>query len=296
MKRKLSRLFKTMLTRLGLDNYVALMYHRWGYDLLGRLIPDRTYYRSNDVRHVVRNEVKFKLYPADFSQWQIYRSDNVDHVRAAIQILSDQQHGLLLDIGANCGHFSLLMADYIRRNKLSYSILTFEPNPDVFEHLKHNLLENPELKPFIQLENKGVGNESGQLHLQVPLRNSGAGSLVRNYEHEPHRKYCVDIISIDEFLQNDNRLVVFIKIDVENFEYNVLRGAEKLIARDKPAIYLEISGKSGPARTEITELLQMMGYSIFFEKDRKYVPYIESHDSTMDVFALHNSKTKSLSA
>lgn len=110
MKRKLSRLIKRFLVYCKMDKPVADLFQRTGVRLLGKLIPDRTFYSKRDIRTVSRQGVVFKLNLADFSQWQVFAGDNFAHVEAALKILAPDPEGLILDIGANCGHFSLALA------------------------------------------------------------------------------------------------------------------------------------------------------------------------------------------
>lgn len=293
MKRRLFRLIKRLFVFLHVDNYLANKFHKSESKILGRLIPDPSYYPASHEVHVKRHGVFFRLFPADFSQWQIYSSDNFSHVKAALKILDSAEEAIILDIGGNCGHFSLVLAEEIRKKNQNYRIVTFEPNPRIFGYLQHNLRQNPQLSDKILLLNKAVGKEKGVLELQVPLRNSGAGSLVRNYEHEPHQKFSVDILSVDDYLLNNKLPVRFIKIDVENFELFVLQGAINTINYHKPAIYLEISGKDSDSRENIVQLLKNCGYNIYTEKDCKYIPYINNYtnqENLMDIFAVHQIK------
>lgn len=292
MKRKLFRLIKRVFVILRIDDILANKYHKSESKVLGRLIPDPSYYPESHEVNVKRHGVFFRLFPSDFSQWQIYSSDNFSHVRAALEILTSNEEAIVLDIGGNCGHFSLILAEEIRSRNQNYQIITFEPNPRIFGYLQYNLNQNPELKDFILLLNKAVGKEEGVLELQVPLRNSGAGSLVRNYEHEPHQKFSVDIVSVDDYLLNNKLPVRFIKIDVENFELFVLQGALNSINYHKPAIYLEISGKDSNSRDSIVDLLKSCGYNIYTEQNKRYVPYNNNYkhqEDLMDIFAVHSN-------
>src|SRR5690606_1107359 len=148
---------------------------------------------------------------------------------------------------------------------------------------------NPDPANIIRLINKGVGEKSALLELQIPIRNSGAGSLVTNYEIEPHEKYNVEIVSIDDVFQTNERPIKFIKIDVENFEYFVLSGATQAINKYKPGIYLEIGGKEKTAREEIISLLSSHGYSLYIKVSDEYVLYDQMNPNIkeMDLLALY---------
>jgi len=58
-----------------------------------------------------------------------------------------------------------------------------------------------------------------------------------------------------------------IKIDVEGMEFHVLRGARKTIARDQPALVIEVNGRAleacGAGVDALQELLVSSGYTLW---------------------------------
>ncbi|MCM5527630.1 FkbM family methyltransferase [Parasegetibacter sp. NRK P23] len=271
MKRKLSRLIKKMLVSTGLDNYIADLHHKTHWWLLQKLLPDRTFYNAADKKTITRYGVNFVVAPADFSQWLLFVDRTDTHVNAALTCLKDGENaGVILDVGANCGNFSLIMAQTIRNKGWNKEVVAFEPNPIVFSRFMANLALNPQLTSIVKVVNKGVGHEQSQLELQLPLRNSGAGSLVRNYEHEPHEKHLVDIVKLDAFFEGNSQPIEFIKIDVENFEYFVLQGANQIIGKHKPAIYLEM-GNGQLNQNEIFNFFHQHGYLLYGEQGSGFI-------------------------
>ena len=70
--------------------------------------------------------------------------------------------------------------------------------------------------------------------------------------------YEVDVRTLDEFALTDVR---FIKADVEGSESAVLGGARKTIARDRPAILLELlSGTHADPGAYTAEICASFGY------------------------------------
>ena len=63
--------------------------------------------------------------------------------------------------------------------------------------------------------------------------------------------------SIDSF---NIQQVDFIKIDVESYEYEVLKGAENTIKTNKPILGIEILKKYQPNHTEIVQYVKSLGY------------------------------------
>lgn len=288
MKRKIARLFKKLLVHSKQDKLVASLFERTGLSAFGKLIPDWSYYDSSAILKVKRRGVIFKLKPSDFSQWQILSNNNFSHVNAAIRVLGNDCRGLILDIGANCGHFSLTMANHIFKEKWKSKVVSFEPNPEIFNFLKNNLFLNADLVDIVHLNNVGVGSTPGEMELQVPIRNSGAGSLARNYESEPHNKYKIKIITIDDLLQGDEEPVKFIKIDVENFEFQVLKGASKIIEKFRPSIFLEINEGDTEGILHIADFLRKLGYLLYVQHGENYVLFDEkSKVKLMDILAVY---------
>ncbi|WP_152267593.1 FkbM family methyltransferase [Agriterribacter humi] len=277
MKRKISRLIKKTLVSLGWDDFVADQYHKTHGYLFKKLIPDRTFYKREEEKTIKRYNTWFTIQPADFTQWLLFRDKADTHVDAALKIINPGKEGLILDIGANCGNFSLIMAQKIKEKQWQKQVMAFEPNPRIFSRISQNLSLNPQIESILKLVNKGVGEKASVLELQLPLRNSGAASLIRNYEHEPHEKHLVDIVSIDDFLADNNTPVEFMKIDVENFEYYVLKGAAKTIEKFKPAIYIEM-GKGQLNQAEIFAFFATHCYTLFGEDSNNFV-LIESPDA-----------------
>ena len=149
-----------------------------------------------------------------------------------------------LDIGAHIGSITIPLARLVGSQGRVYA---FEPQKPVFRELFYNLTLN-------QVENV------------IPLRYAvGASSAV--VEMEPDQGYDgqvrigaggdrVEMRTIDSFFFSD---VSVIKIDVEGYEGEVLRGARETIETFHPVIVLEISPESFPA---IQNALHELGYSV----------------------------------
>ena len=168
-----------------------------------------------------------------------------------------KDHGVIFDIGANVGIFSL---DFGLKHK-NFDYYLFEPVPTTYSML----LKNAELnmggnvkdnyKPF----NIGMSDESGSFDFYVPASNEAA-SLVAN-EDSFYRKRadengfyngCDDIEkvlckveTVDGFVEAHGiKRLDFIKIDVEGNEKNVLKGAEESLKKYKPLVYCELLTKT----------------------------------------------------
>ncbi len=145
---------------------------------------------------------------------------------------------IALDVGAHIGIHSVSMSRAVGEDGAVYS---FEPQPKIYKELRINMAIN-DCKNVYAL-NLAVGNEKGQIGLGEPLPgNQGGRYISRQFPIE-----FVDIARIDDFeLEN----VSFIKMDVEGFEEDTLKGAEETINKSKPVMYIEIHSAASDTRPQ----------------------------------------------
>lgn len=140
---------------------------------------------------------------------------------------------LSLDIGANVGQYTKLLLE-----KTNSDVVSFEPLPEAFNELKNIKLKfSNRLKVF----NLAIGENLNNLDLFYENQKSEKASLIHNLEklsfikNNNKNKISVKVRSLDSFENffKDKR-IDFIKIDTEGFEYEVLKGAQKILEIHKP--------------------------------------------------------------
>ena len=137
---------------------------------------------------------------------------------------------ILIDVGANVGHFSLLLSDIVD----SEDILAFEPAPSAFRRLG----ENWELNDWTRkhLFNCAVG----ETEATVFMANEN-GPLTTNRVHVGERAgdIAVPIRSLDSFRHLwADRNIGLLKIDVEGYEPNVFAGSVATLSEDRPGLIM----------------------------------------------------------
>lgn len=146
---------------------------------------------------------------------------------------------LFLDIGAHTGTYSISLAGHCRE------VAAFEPQKSTYYALCGGVAMS-NLSDKITCHPVGLGSEDqvGFQTLKI-VSNDGGGSSLRPAEHERTlREETVEVRTLDSYGFND---VGFIKMDVENNELNVLRGAlDTLRESNYPTILFESNG-SNPA-------------------------------------------------
>jgi FkbM family methyltransferase len=123
-------------------------------------------------------------------------------------------------------------------------VFSFEPMPQNLKALKritsHYKITN------IKIFETALGEEKGELVMVMPViddvKMQGLSHVVENEaDKENGIVFTVPVQRLDDFqdLQNLSKINA-IKIDVENFEYHVLKGTHDLLAKHKPIIYCEL--------------------------------------------------------
>ena len=137
-----------------------------------------------------------------------------------------------LDVGANIGMTTLLMS------KLFKEVYSFEPVPSTFSLLKRNVernrLEN------IALFNVALGSEAFSTEIQFAEGNRSGGfinDITKASEGHVSEKIMVE--RGDAILKEHHVIPSFIKIDVEGYELQALRGLEQSINQSQPVVMLE---------------------------------------------------------
>jgi FkbM family methyltransferase len=168
--------------------------------------------------------------------------------------------GVAMDVGANVGWHTLLMARLVGD---AGRVLAAEANPSVrarlMAHLSVNRVLNVGVFPY------AVSDSSGTVTFRAPASDdpgSGDGHVVTGANSDDVDVINVETRTLDEIcLSAGVERLDLIKIDVEGYEWPVLKGAEKTVARFRPHIVFEYIDEYG-ARTGATTA----GFNEFFEK------------------------------
>lgn len=136
-----------------------------------------------------------------------------------------------LDVGANFGYFTCLMARFAYSGKT----IGVEPDPDVFELARDNIYINS-FEAIASALQAAVGERAGQLTLYRRMTRSGNTSIiptspesVRALGEAPPQPFDVVCTSVDELLPRFDGRIDVMKIDVEGAEPLVFRGAREAL-------------------------------------------------------------------
>jgi FkbM family methyltransferase len=165
-------------------------------------------------------------------------------------------NAVVLDCGANFGYNAVVLANTINIAQM----YCFEPQRIVFQQLAGNLILNNIYNA--QAVNCALGNTDGALELN-PVNYESEWVNIGDTSLGEGGEIC-NIAQLDSF---DLKHVDFIKLDVQGSELSVLEGAEKLIERSLPDIFIEIEehqlAKFDVKKEQIFDFLKSRGYRIW---------------------------------
>ncbi|SVD62297.1 uncharacterized protein METZ01_LOCUS415151, partial [marine metagenome] len=139
---------------------------------------------------------------------------------------------IFVDCGANIGIWTIIALEYIKSKGAVHS---FEPNPKLCKRLQKNLDYN-KLNDKCSLHQVALSSDSKMEFLYLDDFNHQMGSLHKG--NNENNKIKVLTKTFDSF--NMNR-VDGMKIDVEGYESQAIKGARKTISSLKPWLVVELN-------------------------------------------------------
>lgn len=132
---------------------------------------------------------------------------------------------LLIDVGAHKGEYSDMLTNYF--NGINHRIHAFEPIKHVYNQMKYNLRNYKQ----ITVHNFGLGNTDSQEKMVNP---GSKASFICKYDNGINDYEEVQVSKLDSFCKtNKIEFIDFLKVDVEGFEYAVLKGAKEMLFHKK---------------------------------------------------------------
>ena len=244
------------------------------------------------VQSVLQRVLGFDRYLRWFSRVKIRTLRWDRNERDVLHFISQlPDDGGVRDIGANIGIMTVLMARRVSRGRVH----AFEPIPDNFRTLQANVehfgLTN------VSLHQLALGEEQGELQMVMPeeqrVRMQGLSHVVgAPGSGDPEgRHYRVPQVRLDDLDVLAATPIAGIKIDVENFEQYVLRGARQLLERWHPPIYAELGPNEN--RERCLELVESLGYWAGVLEGDRVVPFEPARHSQHNFFLVPPAGTGS---
>ncbi|MAZ67393.1 hypothetical protein CL652_01330 [bacterium] len=160
----------------------------------------------------------------------------------------------VIDIGANCGFYTLLTSKLVGENGRVHA---FEPTEQIFRLLQKSTrnLSNT------TVNQKALLDYSGTSHFYADDSYSVANSIERSLDTQA--KFEVETQTLDEYCVENNVVPDFIKIDAEGSELKILQGSTRILGQCEPIIAMELLRDAEDQGQEAVELFLKMRYSAF---------------------------------
>ena len=223
--------------------------------------PNHYQYKKGSIRKVERNGINYQLDLNDIVDWTVYY-DIIEPAR--ITLFNNIKSGdIIFDIGANIGETAMNFAKLATNEGFVYS---FEPDKHNYSRNLNNMSKNE--FDNIELINKGMGDACGSFSmLNTKNNNAGMNKIIPTKEGIKNNSKIskIKVTTIDTFIQkNGIEKVDFIKIDVEGFEYKVLKGGENCISKFEPTFFIELDNTLLKEQNSSAKIL------ISFLEEKKY--------------------------
>ena len=169
---------------------------------------------------------------------EIFFTNNYEErqFKEVFDIITKYNIQIFLDVGANSGIYSLILA----KNFQNLDIVAFEPITTTFKKFTRNIEKN-NLNKKIEKHNLGLSNKKGSLKMKTNIK-FGYKQLA-GYHVSKEGQEKAEFVKADEILHYKDK-TIFLKIDTEGHELQVLEGAVNVIKNNNIFMQIEIWDKN----------------------------------------------------
>ena len=208
----------------------------------------------------------------------------------ARQWLRGVDNPVVIDGGANEGDYTVAMLATLAEAR----VYAFEPHPETSRRLRSRLNE---LGAQVSVQVCALGARETVLRLWDYTETEGSqhASLSREVIEQMHggvaRGYEVPVVTLDDFTKrNGITRIDWLKLDVEGFEFDCLRGAAELIAQDAVGVVqVEFNAMHRQTRTFCEDLVGAFpGHSWYRLLPRGLLPLPRHDVLRMELFEVQN--------
>ena len=181
-----------------------------------------------------------------------------------VDVIKNNHVDFFLDIGSCWGIYSLRLAKRFKNLK----ILAFDPIKLNIERLRQSIKKNKFKN--IKVVHTAVGNNKGDIALGAS-HDFSPNYKINNKDSIIMEKSKINLL--DNLFILKNRTLV-LKVDVECFEIEVLKGAKKLLVNNNSFVQIEISKTN---KTEVLNFFKKIGYQLISKNTHNKTDYLFSN-------------------
>lgn len=214
-----------------------------------------SWFVARNLRKLNRELVDLPFETSNPKQFEMHLVTEIEFLERFCDEVSSQS--VVADVGSYRGIYS-----FIAGSK-GASAHAFEITENNYREIRKTASENPGLD--VEINRKAVW--SSEEKVEVPETGTGQSQVGKGAEK-------IDSVTLDNYF-SDRKKPDVIKVDVEGAEFEVLKGAEKLLEAEDyfaPTVFLEIHEaveKFDSSKSAIEEFLQELDYRKVFDQSRR---------------------------
>ena len=221
--------------------------------------------------HITHHYVKKPFFLNSYRHkgyWFYGKNREINTMNSFVRLI--QKDNNVLEIGGHIGYIAMFFS-YLVGSK--GSVIIFEPGENNLPYLRENLKGQKNT----EIIEKGAGNENTIKFFFIENLTGQNNTFVENFEgfnsnkqqsienNALYEQVKVEMVRVDDFYSQRNiPKPNLIKIDVEGFEFEVIKGAKQVITDTKPIVMVEIQSDY----ENIFNFFEEIGYEAFDDEGR----------------------------
>lgn len=214
-------------------------------------------------------------------RWAYFMNEyEKDTTRFLVRLFTGE--GCFIDVGANIGLIALPFSKLVAaRDRHAPEIYCVEAVSANIERLEHNIRLNG-LEETIFTIGKGVGDVEKDVQIQIEGNlKDGQGTGTANIlsEHSDHvaERVPLAMTTLDNLIEEGllSSEVSLIKIDVDGYDLNVLKGARNTLSRSRPIIFGEFMEHClawhGQSYTDVIAYMRTLSYRVYRRMNERFI-------------------------
>lgn len=203
--------------------------------------------------HVKGNFMRLNMLESGIARDLLYNREREPYSNFAFISMLEPED-IVIDIGANIGYYALQEA------RIAKQVYAIEPNPESVNQLTANICQS-NLLPRIRTYQMAIGDYDGKAMLDITDDSNLCNlSSVRDCS----TRCEVPISTLDNFIK-DKQYPTVIRMDVEGYEYEIVKGMQGILAEDKPLVlFIELHMNILGSKVQvIAHTLKLAGFEIY---------------------------------
>jgi FkbM family methyltransferase len=238
---------------------------------------DRSEERASLIKtlNLLDQQVSFRASDDDY-YLQTLPANGPSDIQHLFEVFCEEDSNVI-DVGANIGVTAVIAGLLAGRG----SVLALEPVKDTFDYLAANIVRSQ----LTNVKCRHVAAASAPGHVQVVTRPGHSFASFVGYDevlerYAGYEEEQVEAVTLDQLVEREGfGRVDFVKIDVEGFELEVLRGCTHLLEQSQPTVFLE-------ANHYCLNIFRRISMVDFTEEILSYFPIVYAVDASSDILDL----------